>query len=143
MSDQVLISLIGSFIALIGTMFTGYMAFKMAQLNTLSAAAAVAVKAAAVEVKEVKDSLQETTTATTHKLNEIVKTGEKNHILLNSNMGAALKLTAELSRWKADQMKGQDDGVAARTAEAAAKVAELNYQEHVGKQATVDAIPPT
>jgi hypothetical protein len=119
------VQIITAVVAMFGTMFSGFIAFLIAQLNSKAADAAK-------EAQEVKANLKETAGATGQKLDDIAKVGEKNHVLLNSNMGAALKLTAELSRWKADQTKADED-------ETAARVAEQNYREHLGKQATVDA----
>lgn len=54
----------------------------------------------------------------------------------NHIYGAQLKLTAELSRWKADQTKGTEDG---EVNEAAAENAERLYDEHMKQQAKMDA----
>ncbi len=76
---------------------------------------------AAEGAAEVKQTLKENTDVT-----------RDTHTLVNSNMGEQLKLTAELSRWKADQT-GNPEHI--RSAE----LAETKLREHEAKQANVDA----
>ena len=136
---QLMFGLFGSIISLIGVIFTGYMAFKMAQLNASQKQAAVEVQAvaekakeAAAEVKEVKVALQETTANTDAKLDNIAKVGEAVHTLVNSSMSAQLKISAVALRRIAEMTRHPDDL-------AAAQLAEKIDREHTVKQATVDA----
>ena len=73
--------------------------------------------------------------ATVNKINAIAAVTRDVHTLVNSNMGVQLKLNAELSRWKATQMKGSPGEAAAATA---ANEAEKLYNDHVAKQHIVD-----
>jgi len=84
-----------------------------------------------VKVEEVKVDLAKNNEAQAEKLIKIEETGEKVHTLVNSNMGVQLKLSAELSRWKADQTNDPQF-------EADAKLAESRLREHEAKQALVD-----
>jgi len=86
---------------------------------------------AATKVEEVKQELSASTTATNGKLDEIQKVGEENHVLLNSNMGAQLKISSVALHRIADLTKHPDDI-------AAAELAESLLSEHVRKQAIVD-----
>lgn len=72
---------------------------------------------------------------------EIIRIGEVNHTLLNSDMGVKMKLNAELSRWKAEQVKDPKHPEHSRLAEYvhAAELAEKLWREHEFKQASVDA----
>lgn len=139
-------------LSFLGACFTGYMAYLMAKLKVQQDEAAkkvevVAVKQAtadakadkvAVRVEAVKDAVAKATAATVDQLATIAATGEKTHTLVNSNMAVQLKLNAELSRWKAEQMKDVG-GAEAADAEAAALKAEQMFTEHQGKQILVDA----
>jgi hypothetical protein len=73
--------------------------------------------------------------ATAHQIAVVADVTQDVHTLVNSNMGVQLKLNADLSRWKANQMKG---GPGAQEAERAAIEAEIIYQNHVAKQHLVD-----
>jgi hypothetical protein len=66
------------------------------------------------------------------KLNAIAATGEKTHTLVNSAMGAQLKMHAAVTRRLAILTKDSADVEAANQAEQLLK-------EHEGKQAKVDA----
>ena len=136
---QLMFGLFGSIISLIGVIFTGYMAFKMAQLNASQKQAAVEVQAvaekakeAAAEVKEVKVALKETTANTDAKLDNIAKVGEAVHTLVNSSMSAQLKISAVALRRIAEMTRHPED-------DAAAQLAEKLDREHTVKQAVVDA----
>lgn len=78
-----------------------------------------------------KTAVQSSSDVAVEKLDGIAKTGEKTHTLVNSNMGAQLKLGAELARWKADREPTQQN-------KDAADLAEQRLKEHEGKQAIVD-----
>lgn len=67
-----------------------------------------------------------------YKVQTISKSTDAVHVLVNSNMGAQLKLGAELSRWKAVQTGEPADLKAADAAENLLK-------EHEAKQAIVDS----
>lgn len=102
MSDAVIINIASSMIAAVGTMFMGYIAYLMARLDKKAAVAAI-------EVKEVKTTLATTGSATEVKLNEIAQVGVAVHTLVNSNMGAQLKLNAVVSRRLAEITKDKED----------------------------------
>lgn len=87
---------------------------------------------AATKIKEVASALADSTTATDTKLDQIAKTGEDTHTLVNANMGAALNVNRISTRRLADITKDAAD------IEAADKADEL-YRAHEAKQATVDA----
>ena len=87
---------------------------------------------AKAEVQEVKHTLEESTSKTEKKLDSIEKTGEESHVLVNSNMGASLETIALLSRKVADETKLTADI-------AIADSAERKFQEHLERQAIVDA----
>lgn len=66
-----------------------------------------------------------------YKVQTISKSADATHILVNSNMGAQLKLGAELARWKAVKT-GQKLDIEA------ADEAERLWADHEAKQAIVD-----
>lgn len=87
---------------------------------------------AAEQREQVKTTLAVNEAKSDRKLAKIEATGEKTHTLVNSNMGAQLKLNAVATRRLADLTKDQDDINAANLA---AKM----LKEHEGRQAVVDA----
>lgn len=86
------------------------------------------------KVEEVKNNLVVSEQKTTAQLTSIAKVAADTHTLVNSNFGVQLRLNMELSRWKADQTKLTADIDAANSAQKL-------YEEHMAKQATVDAKP--
>lgn len=86
---------------------------------------------AAEAVEDVKTTLKETKSATDEKLEELADIAAATHVLVNSAMGAQLKLNAETSRFKADTTKNPIDI-------AAAELAEHTLADHVAKQRAVD-----
>lgn len=86
---------------------------------------------AATAVAEVKETLTQTNADESKQLKDIAKTGEATHILVNSAMGAQLKLSAQTSRFKANTTKDPTDI-------AAAELAERLLQEHQEKQHRMD-----
>jgi len=84
------------------------------------------------KVSQVASDLEHSTTATDKKLDALAIVAEATHTLVNSNMAVQLKLTAELSRWKADQTNDPEHILAAEHAERLLK-------EHEHKQALVDS----
>lgn len=103
MSDAVAIQLITATIALVGTVFSGIMAYLMARLNVRAKAAEVKADmvadkadAVAVRVADVKTALDENSHAIDAKLDIV-------HKKVNSAMSTQLRVVAELSRWKAIQ----------------------------------------
>ena len=81
---------------------------------------------------QVKARLETVTTDTAKHLDVIEKTGEKTHTLVNSNMGVQLRMHADLTQRMAEKTKEPEDI-------AAALQAKKLWDEHQGKQATVDA----
>ncbi len=106
----------------------GFVTLAMAWMSQRAKASA---DKAAVKTEEVKTSLQETTKATDAKLEKIENTANATHVLVNSNMGAQLKISAIALRRLAVNTKDPGD-------EAAAIVAEKALAEHQGKQDKVD-----
>lgn len=98
-------------------------------------------------VKQVKQTLVETTEATAIALEKISGTGDKIHVLVNGNMGAALRATAHfsralaisLARWAKTTNLPEDEELAAQ-AELQATEAEAKVAEHKAKQ-VVDSAP--
>jgi hypothetical protein len=119
MSDNVQIA--GMVISLVGTIFTGIMAYLMARLKSeqskRSEEVAAKVDVAAHRVAEVKKTLSATTSNTEQKLDAI-------HNLVNGAMMAQKQITAVALRRVADVTKHPDD-------DAAAVIAETAYQEHL------------
>jgi hypothetical protein len=138
MSDQAVVSLITAVVSLIGTMFTGILTYLMARLNARAAVAAKAVEqvseraaVAATAVEQVKKDLSTSQDVVNEKLDKAQETADKTHTLVNSNMGAQLKMHASLCRRMAEKTHEPDDI-------AAANQAERLLAEHEGKQAAVD-----
>ena len=84
------------------------------------------------KVAEVKSDLAASDAKTVAQLNKMEVTGEKTHILVNSNMGVQLKLSAAALRRLANLTSDPDDVEAAT-------LAETMLAEHNKKQAIVDA----
>ncbi len=132
LADETLtVAIVAAASSLLGTVFTGLVALLVAWLALLQARAAVQVAHAAIAVGEVKATLTASTAATDAKLAEIAKTGESIHTLVNSAMGAQLRLHAETARAKANITRDAGD-------EAVADLAEKMLGEHMQKQAAVD-----
>jgi hypothetical protein len=130
--------LITAVVSLIGTMFTGVLTYLMARLNARAAVAAKAVEQvseraaiAATAVEQVKKDLTISQDVVNEKLDKAEKIAVMTHTLVNSNMGAQLKMHALLARRMADKTHEPDDI-------SAAKQAERLLAEHEGKQAVVD-----
>lgn len=87
---------------------------------------------AADKAEQVKVDLKESNAQTDDKLNAIALVADKTHTLVNSNMGAQLRISAVALRRVADITKHPDD-------DAAANLAENVLKEHEAKQAVVDA----
>jgi len=132
LADSDLVQISTAFIALVGTCFSGFMAYLMAKLNVKATQAAEMVQVAAVKVAAVKVALDKTTLATDEKLNGLANVAKATHTLVNSNMGAQLLLNATLARRLAILTKDLGD-------EKAAALAESLYRDHQTKQAAVDA----
>jgi hypothetical protein len=86
----------------------------------------------AVLMLQMRQVMKSDVVATTKKLEEMALVGEKTHTLVNSNMGAQLKLTATVSRRLALITKDDSD-------QEAASIAETLLHEHERKQEVVDA----
>ena len=98
------------------------------EVQKVATIAAQTTTQTAAQVEEVKQTLVDSQTETNGKLDKI-------HTLVNSSMGTALKMNAELARWKAEQRKdlpGNDADIAL------AEAMENAYREHQAKQAVVD-----
>lgn len=106
MTDAVVIALINSIITLIGTMFTGILAYYTLKLN---------IKTENISIKT----------------DVLTKVSNDTHMLVNSAMGAQLRLASVLSDRIAALTKDPDD-------EKAADEAHRLYDEHMLKQKKVD-----
>ena len=124
MSETVVLSIVTGTLSLLGTVFTGWMAYLMAQLNQRA-------KEAAIEVKQVKRVLSAATATTDAKLDGIAEVSAKTHTLVNSNMAVQLRLNAVIARRLANLTGEESDA-------RAADLAEQLDREHSAKQATVD-----
>lgn len=89
----------------------------------------------AQKAEEVKATLEVHTAVTDARLSELKSVAHETHTLVNSNMGVQLKLNAAVTRRLAG-LTGHADDLAA------ADLAEQMYQEHLKKQAQVDAAKP-
>lgn len=133
MSEQTTISIVGAVAGLIGTIFSGVMAYFMLRLKQKA-------DLAAVEVKEVADKLVVTENATDAKLQAISVVADATHKLSNSKMGNALRINKNVTRRLAELSKDIADATLADEAE-------LQYDEHQRQQSKVDeafpeGIPP-
>jgi len=92
-------------------------------------------ESSAVATEEVKQTLATNTAATTDKLQTLTVQGDAIHTLVNSNMGAQLKVAAVALRRIATMTKDPGDvGIALE--------AERLFADHVAKQAVVDSKTP-
>lgn len=142
---QLILGIIGSAFGFLTAVATGIIGVYMVKANQKAEAAAVEVEQVKVaaaasdkKVDAVADTLLRTTITASEvaekhdaKLNDIAKTGEKTHTLVNSNMGVQLRLNAVLSRRLADMTKEPADIDAAN-------LAEQLLSAHEGKQSIVD-----
>lgn len=94
-------------------------------------AAAVKVEAVAVKVEEAKQALEASDSKTEESLEELKKTGDSTHVLVNSQMSWQLKISAVALRRIADLTKDPED-------DAAAELAEKALLEHDAKQKKAD-----
>jgi rRNA maturation endonuclease Nob1 len=91
-----------------------------------------AAESAAAKVTAVAVAAEAQGERTTQQLSAIAKVGNDTHTLVNSNMGVQLKLNAALAKRISDMSGLTDD-------RKAAELAQMLYDEHVKKQAAVDA----
>jgi acyl-CoA reductase-like NAD-dependent aldehyde dehydrogenase len=99
--------------------------------NAAASAALEALKAK-TQVAEVAQTLSDTHSATSDKLDDLAKVTDTIHTLTNNAMGVQLRLNADLSRWKANETKDPADV-------RAADLAAMLLNEHNAKQATADS----
>lgn len=125
MSESVILGLISSIAGIVTAVISGMLAYYLARLKHDSEQAALAVK-------EVAATLKVTTKETDDKLEDIQKTGNAVHVLVNSAMSSQLRVSAVALRRIADLTKHPDDA-------AAADLAENAHREHEMKQHVVDA----
>jgi len=140
MSEQISLAIVNGILTLAGTIFSGVMAYFMLSLSRQGAAAAVKVeeaavkteevavevRTAAVKTEEVKQALEVSAHSADKKLDAI-------HTLVNSSMGAQLKIAAVALRRIAMITKLKED-------EVAAEEAELLLGAHEKKQSIVDKV---
>ena len=125
-SSDFVITVVTSVVALIGTIFTGVMAYLMAKLNN---------KAATAETNrvEVATKLQSTTQQAVVKADETLAVANTIHTLVNNNMHVALAATAVMAQRIADITQLPADVEQARKSAQA-------VTDHDKGQATVDAL---
>ena len=119
----------------------GFVTLVLAYMSQRTKAAVdVAASDAAKKVKDVKNTLDTVTAERDEhaekqdkKLEDIAKVGTAVHALVNSAMGAQLKIGALALRRVADDHKGNPDD------QAAADVAEKALKDHIAGQAIIDA----
>jgi hypothetical protein len=95
MSDAVVIAIASGFLALLGIVVNGLVAYNVAKLNTQNRESAVA---AADNVRDVKDNLAANDANVGEKLNGIKKVTDNVHVLVNSNMALQLQISAAALR---------------------------------------------
>lgn len=136
MSDQS----IASIIALVGTIFTGIMAYLMLRFNRKADAAAVEVKQVARRLAITEKSTDAKLEENKDKLEKLSVVADATHKLSNSKMGNALRINKNVTRRLAELSKDIADATLADEAE-------LQYDEHQRQQSKVDeafpeGIPP-
>jgi hypothetical protein len=94
--------------------------------------AQIATDKAASAVAQVKTTLVNTTDAANDKLDGLASVAAATHTLVNNKMGIELLAVKELSQWKADREPTPENKLAAKRAQVA-------YDDHMTKQASVDA----
>lgn len=119
-------SIVTGVIGLLGTSFTGYMAYKMAQLKVQSENAAEKVAAVALDLKTNEHTRN-------IKLDGIKTTTDKTLSHVNDQFLIQLRLYAESMRALAEVRKGPGD-------EEKAQAAERMYNDHREKQEQANAI---
>lgn len=140
---QTVITAAGTTVSVLGSVAVAYMNYltKTAVVKTAKDAA-IAAKEVKVKLNEVTEqnkeaaeavsvTLQKNTEDMARKVDEIAKTGEATHILVNSAMGAQKKLLAVTARALADKTGDATDI-------SAADEAERDHAAHTGKQDKVD-----
>jgi hypothetical protein len=134
-------TIILALISLVGTVMTGVIAVFMAKVSNntgKSVANSETTKVAAVEtakkVEAVRTDLEQARSVADEKMDGLAKVAHDTHVLVNNNMAVQLKLGMELSEFKATTTQRPEDIQAA-------KLARSMYEEHVKKQAIVDARP--
>jgi len=136
MSDTFWISFFGSMASVVTAV--GIIVVSIMQLRTKQAVDSADANrkaesvAAITKTEEVRTTLQASTAATDTQLAGLKKVAVDTHTLVNSNMERQLRLTATALRRVSELTKNLDD-------EKAAALAEALLQEHVAKQAIVDA----
>jgi hypothetical protein len=121
------LTLLGTVVALVGTVFTGVMAFLMARLNAKAREAAVKVEQVAEKVDIATVAMEASQKMGDAKLEEIASVGRSTHRLCNSAMMEQKRMLAETSRAKADMTNDPIDV-------AAADLAEQSYKKHCEQQ---------
>jgi hypothetical protein len=107
-----------------------------AELDKTRRSARRSARRADVKVDRVRRTLEENTTSTEVRLDDLATVAKATHLLVNSKMSVQLDANRIMARRLADLTKDPAD-------EAAAELAERDYGEHQAKQAAVDAQPGT
>lgn len=124
-TGQIIIAAISAFFAFLGIVVNGVVVFMVARLNTRAAEAAITVseiklkaEKAASASEEVKLNLVQSSAIVDGKLKEIVETGQKTKLLVNSSYGIQLKISSiALSRLAKMEGATEEDRIAAKEAE--------------------------
>jgi ribonuclease HII len=130
MSDQNVHDLISAFVPVLSALALGLFIYFKGKASDL--ANRQNAREAATRVEEVKADLHASNAEKNAKLDNIAQLSEKTHALVNSAMGAQLRLTAETARALADVDPASVNVTAAN-------LAERLYREHQVKQAAADA----
>lgn len=125
MTEQIVMGTVTAAVGLLGTMFTGYMAFKMAQLKQQA-------ERDAEHTRQVAIRLEASTAERDVKLSHIQSTGEKTLKHVNDQFLIQLRLYKESMRVIADYRKAPGD---IEKAEAADRM----YREHEEMQKKAEA----
>lgn len=104
------------------------------QAKKIGNKATVAANNAALAAREVKSTLEIVGTETNERLDKALQVGSATHTLVNSNMGAQLKITAVALRRLYNLTLEENDLVAAQ-------MAEKLLGDYQARQAVVDRIP--
>jgi hypothetical protein len=126
-TERVALAVIGLFVALTAC----YQAYLQLETNKLAKTAAVKVEEVATKAEKVKQTLDESTKRTDGKLDNLAKTTDATHVLVNSASLVNLRLYAVAARRIATLTNDQADLEAA-------VLAEKLVTEHEKKQRTVD-----
>ena len=130
-SDQVAITIATGLFTLVGTIFTGVMAYLLQRLNRKADDAAVAVEVAKTDLIKIQKTNDIRIAQNFQKLDEVHVVAEKTHALVNSAMLGQLQISMKALQRIADLTH---DKVDIKEAEAAA----VAFKEHEANQLEIN-----